>query len=152
MRALGNVLWHLPFLGFLSAAYAFVLGSLLTITVVGAPVGLGLLQYSKFLLAPFGQAMISRSAISPPRSGLWRIYSILVAVLYIPFGLVFAVLSIIQIVLLCVTIIGIPVAMVVAKSLGTIFNPVGKVCVSSAMAAELDRERGQAELARRRAA
>jgi len=43
MRTLGNILWHVPFLGFLSALGTFIIGGLLTITVVGAPIGLGLL-------------------------------------------------------------------------------------------------------------
>jgi len=38
---------------------------------------------------------------------------------------------------LFITIVGIPVAIVLAKSLGTYYNPVNKVCVSIAVAEEV---------------
>jgi len=60
MRTLGNILWHVPFLGFLTALVTFLFGGLLVIPVIGAPIGLGLIQFSKFLLAPFSFAMISK--------------------------------------------------------------------------------------------
>ena len=53
MRTLGNILWHIPFLGFLSALGTFLIGGLMVITIIGAPLGLGLIQLSKFLLSPF---------------------------------------------------------------------------------------------------
>jgi hypothetical protein len=37
-----------PFMGFLTAAVTFLIGGLLVITVIGAPIGLGLIQLSKF--------------------------------------------------------------------------------------------------------
>ena len=49
MKTLGNILWHVPFLGFLTALGTFLVGGLLVITVIGAPLGLGLIQLSKFL-------------------------------------------------------------------------------------------------------
>ena len=56
--------------------------------------------------------------------------------------------SVVQVALLCLTIVGIPVALVVAKSLGTILNPVNKQCVPSAVAEELERRRAQTAVAR----
>ncbi len=60
MRTLGNILWHVPFLGFLSALATFLLGGLLVITIIGAPIGLGLIQLSEFLLTPFSKSMIDK--------------------------------------------------------------------------------------------
>lgn len=37
MGALGNILWHIPFLGFLNALFVFLLGLLLTALVITAP-------------------------------------------------------------------------------------------------------------------
>jgi uncharacterized membrane protein YccF (DUF307 family) len=54
MRTFGNIIWHFPFLGFLTAASTFLLGLLFLVTVVGAPIGLGLMELGKFFLAPFG--------------------------------------------------------------------------------------------------
>jgi uncharacterized membrane protein YccF (DUF307 family) len=67
-------------------------------------------------------------------------------ILYIPFGLVFVVLYAIQVFLFCLSIIGIPVALVIAKSLGTVLNPVNKICVPSAVADELVRRKASEEI------
>lgn len=64
MRALGNVLWHIPFLGFLTALVVLLLGLVLTASIVAAPIGLGLIQYAKFLFWPFGNAMVSKSDLN----------------------------------------------------------------------------------------
>jgi uncharacterized membrane protein YccF (DUF307 family) len=141
MKTLANILWHFPFLGFLDALVALVLGLLLTVTVVAAPIGLGLIQYAGFLLAPFSHKMVDKADI-PVRSGLlWGTWSLFVRILYFPIGLIAAVIVLFKIVGLCLSIIGIPVAVVLAKSLGTYFNPVGKVCVSDAFADEMDARR-----------
>ena len=51
-----------------------------------------------------------------------------------------------QVVGLFITIIGIPVAIVVSKSIGVYFNPVGKKCVPISVAQELERRKAQAYL------
>lgn len=148
MRTLGNILWHFPFFGFLTAAFYWLLGLLLTILVLPAPIGLGLMEFSKFLLAPFGRAMVSKTELKVEQSAAWQSYSTIVMILYIPFGLVFVVLNAIQVFAFCLTIVGIPVALVIAKSLGTVLNPVNKICVSAAVADELERRKASAEVAR----
>ena len=137
MRSLGNILWHVPFLGFLSALGTFLIGGLLVITVIGAPLGLGLIQLSKFLLTPFSSAMISKKDLKTDQNKLWQTFGIIVRILYFPFGLFLAVVIVFQTAGLFITIIGIPVALVLAKSLGTYFNPVNKTCVPKAVADEV---------------
>ncbi len=78
MRTLGNILWHIPFLGFLSAFFTFLIGGLLVITVIGAPIGLGLIQLSKFLLTPFSKSMISKSDLNTDQNKLWKTFGIIV--------------------------------------------------------------------------
>ena len=90
MRTLGNILWHVPFLGFLSALGTFLIGGLLVITVIGAPLGLGLIQLSKFLLTPFSSAMISKKDLKADQNKLWQTFGIIVRILYFPFGLFFS--------------------------------------------------------------
>jgi uncharacterized membrane protein YccF (DUF307 family) len=148
MRTLGNILWHFPFFGFLTAAFYWLLGLLLTILVLPAPIGLGLMEFGKFLLAPFGRAMVSKTELKVEQNAAWQSYSTIVMILYIPFGLVFVVLNAIQVFAFCLTIIGIPVALVIAKSLGTVLNPVNKICVSAAVADELERRKASAEVAK----
>ena len=139
MRTLGNILWHFPCFGFLTALVHFLLGLLLTITIIGSPIGLGLIELSKFQISPFTSVMIPGDRIEDNRSLLRRIFEAVIVIIYLPIGLILAVATIIQIVLLIVTIMGIPAAIVLAKSLGTYFNPVGKKCVSRIYAEELER-------------
>ena len=146
MQTLGNILWHFPFLGFLNAAATYLTGLLFLITVIGAPVGLGLMELGKFLLAPFGRAMVPKSALSVEQNQAWKTFSFIVMILYLPFGLVLAALTVVQIAFLFVSILGIPVALVLAKSLGTLFNPVNKKCVHQAVSDELQRRRGDAAI------
>lgn len=148
MKTLGNILWHIPFMGFLSAIFVYLLGLVLTATVVAAPIGLGLMELGKFLFAPFGHAMVSKDDLNVDQNPKWKMYSTLVRVIYFPFGLIFAIAAVFQVVLMFFTIVGIPVALVVAKSLGTYINPVNKKCVHSAVAEELDRRMAQAEVSR----
>ena len=78
MRILFNVLWHFPGLGFVSAVLAFILGLVLSATVILSPVGLGLLEYGKFLLAPCSRNMVQRKGVKGDyRSGTWRVWSAL---------------------------------------------------------------------------
>jgi uncharacterized membrane protein YccF (DUF307 family) len=146
MRTLANILWHVPFLGFLSALGTFIIGGLFVITVIGAPIGLGLIQLSKFLLTPFSSAMVSKKELKNEQNKLWQSFSLIVRIIYFPFGLFLAVVTIFQIAGLFVTIIGIPVALVLAKSLGTYFNPVNKTCVPKAVQTELEQRKAKIQV------
>jgi uncharacterized membrane protein YccF (DUF307 family) len=144
MKALGNVLWHFPFLGFVSAILTYLLGAILTATVVAAPIGLGLMELGKFLFWPFGNDMVSQNSLNVGQNPAWKAYATLVMILYFPFGLLLTIVAVFQVVGLFVSIIGIPAALVVAKSLGTFLNPVNKICVPSAVTDELERRKAQA--------
>jgi len=146
MRTLGNILWHVPFLGFMNALATFLIGGLFVITVIGAPIGLGLIQLSKFLLTPFSSGMINKRDLKPDQNQAWQTFGIIARILYFPFGLILAVLTVFQIAGLFITIIGIPIALVLAKSLGTFFNPVNKTCVSKAVADEVASRKAKAEV------
>jgi uncharacterized membrane protein YccF (DUF307 family) len=129
MRTLGNIIWHIPFLGFITAFWTFIIGGILTLTIVASPIGLGLIQLSRFLLTPFSMKMVSKNTLNKKQNQLWKAYGFIVRIIYFPIGLVLAIVTIFQIVGLFISIIGIPTAIVLAKSLETYFNPVNKVCV-----------------------
>jgi len=148
MRTLGNILWHFPFFGFITALFVFLLGGLFVITVIGAPIGLGLIQLSKFLLSPFSSAMISKKDLNKEQNKLWESFSFIVRILYFPFGLFLCVLTVFQIAALFISLIGIPVALVLAKSLGTYFNPVNKVSVPVAVRDELEKRKAQEQVSK----
>lgn len=130
MRTLANIIWHIPFCGFMSALAAFLGGLLLTITVVAAPIGLGLIQYSKFLMRPFSTRMVRKRDAAVKENPIWKTYSVLIWILYLPLGVVLTVVNICQIVGLCCSIVGIPMAIVLAKSISTCWDPTNKVAVS----------------------
>ena len=146
MKTLGNILWHIPFLGFVNAIIVYLLGLLLTLTVVAAPIGLGLMEFGKFLFAPFGHAMVSKSDLNVEQNAAWKAYSTIVMILYLPLGIFLSIVAIFQVAFLFFTIVGIPVALVVAKSLGTYLNPVNKKCVHGAVVSELDRRKAQGQI------
>jgi len=141
MRTLGNIIWHFPFFGFLTAIGVFIVGCLFLISIIGAPIGLGLIQLSKFLLSPFSSAMISKKELGKDQNKLWLAFGFIVRILYFPFGLFLAIVTIFQIAALFISIVGIPVALVLAKALGTYFNPVHKTCVSVTVRDELERRK-----------
>ena len=149
MRTLGNILWHIPFLGLLTALGTFLIGCVFVITIIGAPIGLGLIQLSKFLLTPFSSAMIDKKDLNIDQNKLWLVYSFIVRIIYFPFGLFLAITTVFQIASLFITIAGIPVALVLAKSLGTYFNPVNKTCVPIAVQIEIEQRRAKEQIARR---
>ena len=146
MKTLGNILWHIPFLGFVDAIIVFLLGLILTATVVAAPIGLGLMEFGKFLMAPFGNAMISKDELKMEQNPVWKTYSTIIMILWIPFGICLCIVAIFQVAALFVTIVGIPIALVIAKSLGTFFNPVNKKCVPEAVVNELQRRKAQEQV------
>jgi uncharacterized membrane protein YccF (DUF307 family) len=146
MRTLGNIIWHFPFFGFLKALFTFLWGGLFVITIVGAPIGLGLIQLSRMYLAPFSRSMVSKSDLQVEQNKYWKAFGIIVWIFYFPVGLILSILTVVQIVGLFISLIGIPVALVLAKSLGTYFNPVGKVCVSKTMQEEMERIKAREQL------
>ena len=139
MRLLGNILWHFPCFGFVTSLFSFLAGILLTVTVVGAPIGLGLIQYAKFALAPYSYSMIDKRELHPNKS-------LIVRILYFPLGVLFFLWGIAQVVVMCCTIVLLPMAIPYAKSLSTFFNPVGKVCVPVAVMDELERRKAEKEV------
>ena len=153
MRTFGNILWHVPFLGFIWAFATFLTGLILTITVILSPIGLGLIQRAKFMLAPFSYALVKKSDLGELAKPdmLWGFYSTLIAILYFPIGLVLFLSGVLQVVYLFTSLIGIPIGIVHAKSLGSYLNPVGKVCVTVEVEAAIRQRKAQETLAKYRA-
>ncbi len=129
MRILGNIIWLIPCGGIITAFFTFLLGAFLTVIVIPAPIGLGLMQLAKFELAPFSYEMISKKHIKTATDSTWETYSKIIMIFYIPLGCIIVIGAVLQMILLCITIIGIPIALVLAKSLSTYFNPINKICV-----------------------
>lgn len=145
MRTLGNIIWWFPFLGFLPALMNLAVGGLLTLTGVMAPFGLGIMQLGKFFLAPFSYAMVKEKSLMPnlEHGKTWNTLSNILFILYLPFGLIGCAFVILEIAGLCFTIILIPMAIILAKSLSTFFNPIGKICVPIGVKELMDKNNAQ---------
>ena len=63
MRILGNIIWFFM-AGWILAILTYLSGLILTILVVTAPVGLGLMEYGKFLFLPFINDMARKNKSS----------------------------------------------------------------------------------------
>jgi uncharacterized membrane protein YccF (DUF307 family) len=146
MRKLANIIWHIPFLGFLNSLFTFLLGAFLVLTIIGAPIGLGLIQLSKFLLTPFSSEMVNKKDLKKEQNKLWTSYGLIVRIIYFPFGLGLAIITICQITFLFLTIVGIPIAIILTKSLSTFFNPVNKKSVPRAVAKELENRKAKQQI------
>ena len=152
MRVLGNVLWHVPGLGFVSAVLSYIFGLIMVATVIGAPIGLGLFALGSFLLAPFTRSLVLRSDLEGDvESKAWKTWSAIVIPLYLPLGLVLFILNIFTMLLVIITagisIIGIillvPYLYAFGNSLTTILNPVGMTCVDHVVAEKLKEKKAK---------
>ncbi len=145
MKVFLNIIWYFPYFGFLLAIPVAITGVLLCLTLVGAPLGLGLLQIVKFLLAPHTQEMVTQKDLSAAkgenRSTLWIVFSSIVSFLYLPLGLLLTLAYIMVAIVEFVTILGIPNGIVIMKLIPSIFNPVGKVCVSGVIARKIQSDK-----------
>jgi uncharacterized membrane protein YccF (DUF307 family) len=92
--------------------------------------------------------MVSNNDLGVDQNKYWKTFGIIVQIIYLPFGLIMCIITVLQIVGLFITLVGIPVALVLSKSLGTYFNPVGKVCVSRAVKEAMERRNAEEKLNR----
>lgn len=149
MRQFANFLWHIPFLGFLTAFSIFIVGLLFMATIIGIPIGKGMIQLSKFMLSPFTQRMVNSKELGKKSNPVWETYGTIVRIFYFPLGLLFVGVLGLQTIAMFISIIGAPVAIVMAKSIGTVFNPVNKVAVPRAVAIEMEARNAQVYLAKK---
>lgn len=145
MRILGNVIW-VVFGGWFISLFNLLLGLFFLAIVVTAPIGLGLIQLSKFCLFPFTTALVSKSKMDIKQNKLWQAYSFIFKLIYVfPFGLISFILTLPVIALSFISIIAIPQAIAMSKALGAILNPIGKICVSRATGLELEKRKAKTE-------
>lgn len=122
MKFIGNLLW-LILGGLLVAAYYFLSGLLLCLTIIGIPFGFQLMKMAGFSLWPFGREVRSDTndggCLAIIMNVLWILLGgIEVAMIHVTFGL-----------LCCMTIVGIPFGMQHFKMAILAFVPFGKTIV-----------------------
>lgn len=145
MGCLLNILWHFPFFGFIFALLYAIFGVIMCCTVILLPIGLAWFQIAKFMLAPFSSAMVSRSdyemITGKKQNEAYAAFSLVIRILYFPFGCIAAFFSVFNIAFGFLSIVGIPIALVHTKLFKTYFNPIGKICVPKVVGDEIERRK-----------
>ncbi|CAN5241770.1 YccF domain-containing protein [soil metagenome] len=121
VRLLLNIVWLI--VGGLEMFLAYlVVGVLCCITMIGIPFGLACFRIGSFALWPFGRTLASRGDAGVA-SVIGNVLWIILAGVWLAIGHLFSGI------LLCVTIIGIPLALAHFKLIPVAFAPLGRVIV-----------------------
>ena len=116
MQKLCNIIWNL--LGGMVFALAyFIIGAVLSVTVVLMPIGRPFLRLAKITFSPFGKFVDVCFSAHPLPNALWMI----------PIGLSLSLVSFVIGAVLCVTLIGIPFGKQCFKVAKLRFAPFGSV-------------------------
>jgi uncharacterized membrane protein YccF (DUF307 family) len=123
MRFILNILWLLLSGLWLAIGY-FVLGVVLCILIITIPFGIASFRLAAFTIWPFGRAVVPKpdaGAGSMIGNVIWFIFA----------GLWMAIAHLITGILLCITIIGIPLGLGNFKLIPVALAPLGKEIVST---------------------
>lgn len=123
MRLLLNLLW-LVLSGFWMFVAYTIAGVLWCITIIGIPFGIAAFRIGRFALWPFGRTVVAKPGAgvgSGIGNVLWFIFS----------GVWLAIGHALSGVVLCITIIGIPLGLANFKLIPTSLFPLGKDIVST---------------------
>lgn len=120
MRFLGNLLWFI-LCGFWQGLGWLIAGLIWCITLIGIPVGVQCFKFAKLSFFPFGKEIVyGGGGISLILNILWLVFG----------GLPLAIVSVVNGVLLCITIIGIPFGQQCFKLARLALMPFGATIVS----------------------
>lgn len=143
MQIFLNILWHIPFCGFITAIFMALSGLLFCLTIIFIPIGLGFFQISKFLFWPHGNAMVNKGDLGllneREQSQFWKVWCIVNRILYFIPGLLTVISTALFAFAEFISLIGIPCGLVWFKILGAIFNPCDKICVPESVSKEIDK-------------
>ncbi|MDT3399700.1 YccF domain-containing protein [Streptomyces sp. B1866] len=123
MKAILNVIW-LVFSGFWLACAYMLAGLILCVTVIGIPFGIASFRIGLFALWPFGREAVRRPGAGAP-SCVGNVLWLLLA------GWWLALSHVVTGVILCVTIIGIPLGLANFKLIPISLTPLGHEIVST---------------------
>jgi uncharacterized membrane protein YccF (DUF307 family) len=123
MRVLLNVIW-LVFSGIWMAAAYCLAGALMCVTIIGIPFGIAAFRIANYALWPFGRD-IARRADHGAASTVGNLLWFLLAGLWLAIG------HAVSGVLLCLTIIGIPLGLASFKLIPVSLTPLGREIVAS---------------------
>lgn len=123
MKTIGNILWLL-LAGFWLAIAYFIAGIINCVTIIGIPFGVQAFKLGGYALWPFGRVVVVRPGrdvgISCLGNGIWFIFG----------GIWLAIGHLLAGLLLCATIIGLPLGIACFKMAGLALAPFGKEIIS----------------------
>jgi uncharacterized membrane protein YccF (DUF307 family) len=122
LKTLLNILWLVLAGIWMAMGYA-IAGALMFITVIGIPFGLQSFKLATYALWPFGRALVKRPGRNRTVSVLGNIFWFVLGGWYLALGHLFTGL------LLCLTIVGIPMGVASFKMAGAALHPVGREIV-----------------------
>ena len=123
MRIVLNVLWLVLSGLWLAIAYVFV-GLVLCILIITIPFGIASFRIAAFVLWPFGRAVVPKPSAGAP-SFIGNVLWFILAGIWLALG------HLLTGVLLCITIIGIPLGLGNFKMIPVALAPLGKDIVST---------------------
>ena len=123
MRMVLNVLWLVLSGLWLAIAYVFV-GLVLCILIITIPFGIASFRIAAFVLWPFGRAVVPKPSAGAP-SFIGNVIWFILAGIWLALG------HLLTGVLLCITIIGIPLGLGNFKMIPVALAPLGKEIVST---------------------
>ena len=119
VRTLGNVLW-LVLAGFWLAIGYVIAGVVMCLLIVTIPFGIQAFKLASFTLWPFGRTVVERSDAAPVLGCLGNVIWLVVA------GVELAILHLVAGVMLCLTVVGIPLGIACFKLIPLALVPFGK--------------------------
>ena len=142
MSLLGNIIWFVLG-GWWNFLLFALLGGIFCITIIGIPIGKALFQYAKLMALPFGKVIMKETDIKGKEnvSVVRRLGGTIANIIWFPIGAIGFLLSIAEIIACAITIIGIPVAIVIARSCTFLLWPVGAKVVTQEQAETIRIER-----------
>ncbi len=131
MSGIFNILWFV-LVGWWSAFLLFVFSFIFALTIVGIPIAKSLYQLAKLNAAPFGKEIIRETSLKGSRnvSGIRKLGGLIINIIWFPVGIALTILYIIEGILACVTIVGIPVGILYIKMGKFLLFPIGAKVVS----------------------
>lgn len=148
MALVGNIVWFV-FVGWWNFLIYALLGGIFCITIIGIPIGKALFQYAKLMTFPYGKVIVKETFIKGEEnvSAVRKVGGLIANILWLPIGAIMFLFSIAEIVVMACTIVGIPVAVVVAKSSTFLLWPVGAKVISKEQADTIRMEKSMMKVA-----
>ena len=128
MRTIGNVFWFVLAGVWLAIGYA-IAGVILCITIIGIPFGLAAFRLAGYVIWPFGRIVVPNPDRAPGVSAVGNVLWFVLA------GWWLCLIHLVTGLLLCLTIIAIPLGIANFKLAGLAFAPLGKLIIPADSAA-----------------